>query len=221
MPGLSDHLRALSDHLQALADADLLALLERRPDAVQRGVAGFDRLAEDLVQPSSCRTALRALDHGAVQLLGLLVEVGRSATPARLTELLARSGPVPDAHVEQGLQRCLAAALAWPDGPAWTAAPGLARLGPGLLDTGPDLRTVVEDDTLTELRPVLQALGLPRARSQREAVEAVCGLVENPVLLRALLDTAPSGVAELIEHLATDGHGEVLQGDALIWCVPA
>ena len=67
---------ALSAHLRALPDQELLALLERRPDAVQRGVDGFDRLADALVQPSSCLSALTGLDAGAVQILGLLVETG-------------------------------------------------------------------------------------------------------------------------------------------------
>lgn len=210
MPGLSAHLRALSDEA-------LLALLERRPDVLLRGVTSFDALAARLGEPSSCLAALRHLDAAAVQLLGLLVEERLSAPVSRLTELLERTGPVPEGHVEGALARCAALALVWPDGGHWRAASGLGRIGEGLLDTGPSLRSVVGGHTLTVLRPTLQSLGLPPARSQREALEAVCGVVESPARLREVLDRAPDGVAALLDSLATTGHGEQHEGPALGW----
>ncbi|MCW2605379.1 MAG: hypothetical protein JWO60_72 [Frankiales bacterium] len=207
----------LSAYLQGLSDGALLGLLEKRQDVLLRGVSGFDALSGRLGEPSSCLGALRHLDAGAVQVLGLLVEERLSASARRLTALLERTGPVPDGHVEEALDRCASLGLAWPDGATWRAAKGLSLIGDGLLGTGPSLRSVLEGQTLTVLRPSLQALGLPPARSQREALAAVCGVVEAPSRLREVLAQAPDGVAELLEELATTAHGERLEGPALAW----
>lgn len=71
---------------------------------------------------------------------------------------------------------------------------------------------------LSQLRDVMQQLGLGGARSSHDAVEAVAGLFEDEKRLRAVLDTMPTEAGALVEHLAGDGHGSRLEGgDAERW----
>lgn len=199
--------------LRSLSAAELTALLERRPDLLQRPPANLDDLAARLSQPQSTTSALQLVDRTAVQVAALLASLGGRATARQLADALGRTAPVQEPVVTGALKRLAAVALVWPvrDG-AWRSAAGLRHDADGLLGLAPPLRQLAMGMSLAQLRGVLELLGLGGARSTYDAVDALASAFEDEKWLRRVLDEAPPEAAALLEHLAGAGHGSLLDG---------
>lgn len=199
--------------LRTLSAAELTALLERRPDLLQRPPANLDDLAARLSQPQSTSSALQLVDRTAVQVAALLASLGGRATARQLADALGRTSPVQEPVVTGALKRLAAVALVWPvrDG-AWRSAAGLRHDADGLLGLAPPLRQLAMGLPLAQLRGVLELLDLGGARSTYDAVDALASAFEDEKWLRRVLDEAPPEAAALLEHLAGAGHGSLLDG---------
>ncbi|NMR20294.1 helicase-associated domain-containing protein [Cellulomonas fimi] len=125
-----------SEHLRSRSDAELVALLERRPDLASPAPSTLMSLAARATSRFSLERALAGVDASVLQVLEAVValhEVRPAVTPDDVAS--AVGAPVPDAvaHAETF-------ALLWTDAGALHPSPGLGELlGPYPAGLGPAL----------------------------------------------------------------------------------
>jgi len=216
--------------LSALPDADLVRLLERRPDLLAGPApASFPELAGRAGSPASLAAALRTLDLGALRLAELLAVVGLPTTVDALGEA---AGPGLDARrLRAGLGALAELGIALPGrhgviaGPPGLAAP-FGRPG-GL---GPPVAELAKVGVSAEqLHRVLANLSVPapptvgaapgsgvagrepapgagRTAGKAALVRAVSAALADPEVVALALEPAGADVRRLLdEALAAPG----------------
>jgi hypothetical protein len=216
--------------LSALPDADLVRLLERRPDLLAgQPPASFPELAGRAGSPASLAAALRTLDLGALRLAELLAVVGLPTTVDALGEA---AGPGLDARrLRAGLGALAELGIALPGRDGTIAGPpGLAApFGrPGGL--GPPVAELAKVGVSAEqLHRVLANLGVPappaggaapgsgvagrepapgagRTAGKAALVRAVSAALADPEVVALALEPAGADVRRLLdEALAAPG----------------
>jgi hypothetical protein len=199
--------------LSALPDADLVRLLERRPDLLAAPApATFPELAGRAGSPGSLAAALRTLDLGALRLAELLAVVG---LPTTVDALAAAAGPGLDVwRLRAGLRALAELGIALPDGDGGIAGPPrlAAPFGrPGRL--GPPVAELAKVGVSAEqLTRVLANLGVavPAAGGadggKAALVRAVSAALADPAVLARALRPASADVLRLLdEALAAPG----------------
>ncbi|MGV8967136.1 MAG: helicase-associated domain-containing protein, partial [Cellulomonas sp.] len=179
-----------SEHLRSRSDAELVTLLERRPDLANPSPSTLVALAARATSRFSLERALAAVDASVLQVLEAVVAL-HDVRPAVTADDVgtAIGAPMPDA-VAYGLE----IALLWGDQTSIHPAPGLGELlGPYPAGLGPLALTT--------------------------GAEAVLGTTFDDALAAAPLDAAAltSTVAALLADAPPGAH-EVL--DALTWNLP-
>ena len=195
--------------LSGLSDAELLRLLERRPDLCSPPApASFPELAGRAGTPASLAAALRTLDLGALRLAELLAVVGLPTTVPALAEA---AGPGLDpARLEAGLAALaeLGIALPGPDGTI-SGPPALgAPFGrPGGL--GPPVAELAKVGvSAVQLERILTNLGVPRPpwTGKADLVRAVSAALADPATVARAAAEADQGARRLLEEaMATAG----------------
>jgi hypothetical protein len=199
--------------LSALPDADLVRLLERRPDLLAAPApATFPELAGRAGSPGSLAAALRTLDLGALRLAELLAVVGLPTTVDALAEA---AGPGLDpGRLRAGLRALAELGIALPDGDGGIAGPPrlAAPFGrPGRL--GPPVAELAKVGVSAEqLTRVLANLGVAAPAAGEAAggkaalVRAVSAALADPAVLAGALEPASTDVLRLLdEALAAPG----------------
>jgi Helicase conserved C-terminal domain len=207
-----------------LPDADLVRLLERRPDLLAGPApASFPELAGRAGSPASLAAALRTLDLGALRLAELLAVVGLPTTVDALDEA---AGPALDRwRLRAGLAALAELGIALPDGDGGISGPpGLAApFGrPGGL--GPPVAELAKVGVSAEqLQRVLANLGVAQAPAgeavgtrpagrggatagKAALVRAVSAALADPEVVARALAPAGADVRRLLdEALAAAG----------------
>jgi Helicase conserved C-terminal domain len=205
--------------LEALPDADLVRLLERRPDLLTAPApATFPELAGRAGSPASLAAALRTLDLGALRLAELLAVVGLPTTPGALA---AAAGPgLAPERLHAGLRALaeLGIALPAPDGtvagpPRLAAAFGRpGRLGPPVAElakVGVSAEQLAR--VLANLAPAGAGAPAGPAGGKAGLVLAVGDALADPeVVARALAGAGAEALRLLDEALAAPGPITVL-----------
>ncbi len=203
-------MRALSDWLSALDAAELTVVLGHRPDAL-RGVEprGPVELAQRLAGPYSIAAALQLAPTPVLELLEALLALGVPDRQA-LLRLLDDGGSTDHVdRVDQVLGWLRERAIVWPDADAdaddgcGLAYPGaLHDLMPTPLGLGMPARRLLEPTPAATLNKVLTRLGLPRQSTKHATLNALVAALSAPERVRALVASAPSGVADELGRLA-------------------
>jgi len=203
-----------------LPDADLVHLLERRPDLLAGPPpASFPELAGRAGSPASLATALRTLDLGALRLAELLAVVGLPTTVDALAEA---AGPGLDARrLRAGLGALAELGIALPgrDG-AIAGPPGLAApfgrpggLGPPVAElakvgvSAEQLQRVLANlDIAAGVAGREPAAGAGRTAGKAALVRAVSAALADPEVVARALEPAGADVRRLLdEALAAPG----------------
>jgi hypothetical protein len=215
--------------LSALPDADLVRLLERRPDLLAGPApASFPELAGRAGSPASLAAALRTLDLGALRLAELLAVVGLPTTVDALGEA---AGPGLDARrLRAGLGALAELGIALPGrdgviaGPPRLAAPfgrpgglgppvaELAKVGVSAeqlqrvlanLVVPPPAGGEAQGGGVAERAP---ASGAGRTAGKPDLVRAVSAALADPQVVARALEPAGADVRRLLdEALAAPG----------------
>ncbi|HET8600859.1 MAG TPA: helicase C-terminal domain-containing protein [Segeticoccus sp.] len=215
MPRTAD---SLPDWLSGLDEAELVELLEERPDVVHHPAPrDVLELAERLDHPMSLSAAVTRLPRPAVELLQVLLALGGSATLDRAAQLLRPVGwagePTSDdeasAYLEsrEGVQATLplltAAGLAWPGREDRIRTPPSLRLAlRPALGLGAPLEVLLQAVSVSRLQQAQTLLGLPRGGTKDVVVDSVANHLSDPGTVRALVASAPPTVAEHLRALA-------------------
>jgi Helicase conserved C-terminal domain len=199
--------------LAALPDADLVRLLERRPDLLAAPApATFPELAGRAGSPGSLAAALRTLDLGALRLAELLAVVG---LPTTVEALAAAAGPGLDpGRLRASLHALAGLGIALPAGDGAIAGPPrlAAPFGrPGGL--GPPVAELAKVGVSAEqLTRVLANLGVAApaggeaSGGKAALVRAVSAALADPAVLARALEAASAEVLRLLdEALAAPG----------------
>ena len=203
-----------------LPDADLVHLLERRPDLLAGPPpASFPELAGRAGSPASLAAALRTLDLGALRLAELLAVVGLPTTVDALAEA---AGPGLDARrLRAGLGALAELGIALPgrDG-AIAGPPGLAApfgrpggLGPPVAElakvgvSAEQLQRVLANlDIAAGVAGREPAAGAGRTAGKAALVRAVSAALADPEVVARALEPAGADVRRLLdEALAAPG----------------
>jgi hypothetical protein len=212
-----------ADALAALTDAELEAMLERRPDlrAGQPPVS-FPELASRAGGPASIAAACAGLDAGTLQLAELIALIG---LPTSIEALAHAAGPgLSDDELDARLARLAGLGLALPgeDGTV-SGPPGLAagferpgRLGPGVADLAKvELRQELLSRIAAHYRvdaaaetPEAQLPALPgvagvgeRGSVKAGLVRAVATVLSDPAAVAASLREAPPAARKLLDRV--------------------
>jgi Helicase conserved C-terminal domain len=204
--------------LSRLDEAELAALLSRRPD-VLLGAQPRDlgELAERMRHPMSLVTALRAGPLPCVQVAEAAQALGEGCTRADLAGFLTDSGPHHRVNVDRIVDRLIADAVFWTeDGAQFELPDGLADIFPSPLGLGQPLRALLNDHPVEAMRRIQSALGLPKQKNRAETLAALVAHLGKAGNIRAILAKAPADVSE---YLATTA-GERMREDELIYYDP-
>jgi hypothetical protein len=167
--------------------------------------ADLPALAERLQRPAALQTALRTLPQPGHELLGLLVHLGRRHRPVPRATLAHQLGlPADDPGLTGALDLLAARALAWPDQDGALHVPAeLARAFPHPLGLGADAARLYRETPADRLRQIAIACGRPDPGPHRDdAYAAVRAALADAPAVRALADTAPPEVRDLLHAMA-------------------
>jgi Helicase conserved C-terminal domain len=191
----------------ATLDADRLAdVLVRRPDTLTPPPRNLPELAGRLQTRDSVALALESLPLPAVQLVEVMQSLGGpSVTPDRLAAVFGR--PAGDPDLDATLSALAQRGLVWPDpvggafcmaGPLWSAFPYPLRLG------APAER-LLHPLPAAKLAEIAAALGLPTARTKKDALRATCHRLADAEAVRTLVEGAPKPARQLLMDTARNG----------------
>ena len=175
-----------SEHLRSRSDAELVTLLERRPDLANPSPSTLVALAARATSRFSLERALAAVDASVLQVLEAVVALHDVRPVVTADDVAAAIGaPMPDA-VAHGLE----IALLWGDQTAVHPTPGLGELlGPYPAGLGPlALTTGAEGILGTTFDAALAAAPLDAAALTRKVA--------------TLLADAPPGAHEVLDALS-------------------
>ncbi|MDG4832091.1 helicase-associated domain-containing protein [Solwaraspora sp. WMMD1047] len=213
--------------LRALGEAELDALLRRRPDATAAPLpASLAELADRLNQPRSLIAALRQLDRPTLQVAEALAALGGEADRTTLDRLLgvtpadpagaepagsaAPAGSVAAAGRERAavVDRALAtlhgyALLTDRDRPRLTEAMAGAWEAP--LGLGVPVAEAVRYHSADGLRRCLRLLDLKPATRKADLLAQLIAAYRDPELIRRVVATAPPATRELLMKSALTG----------------
>jgi hypothetical protein len=180
------------------ADA-LAALLSRRPEVLAPPAPrDLPELASRLQGRLGVLRAYQTLTLPAVQ----LVDVMNAYRCRRCAELVAIVGEDMAAGVDQALVTLAELALVWEFDGQLSVAGELASLHRYPLGLGPDVATLLDRRTPTELRGLAAALGLDVPASKREAVRELAARYADGEWVRNLAATASPTVRAVLDALA-------------------
>jgi len=177
VPARSSAPHTLTEWLRGWTDAQLLALLRRRPDLALPAPVDLSMLASRASVRTSLSRALDSLDAWTLRVLEVLVCLGPDAS---LADVQSWFDPALDADVRAGVDRLQDWALVW--GPPDRLRPvGTVRevLGPypaGLGRATADLYAAVNDIALA---PLLRRLGLPPSTQPRSGSSAATAILQQ------------------------------------------
>lgn len=209
--------RPLNDQLRDWSTQQISALLERRADLVHpQPPTDFAGLAERAQDQHSLRLAIGGTFLPENRLLQVVV----CCRPAVPLEEFARALPegVGLADVERWLSSLEAAALVWRHEGRLHCSKALRNVMP--TSTGPPLQMLVEQQTTDYVKSALgllrttveeRGLGTPERRwigpggrppRKAELVEALESLLATPEVVKAVIESGPTGVAEIATAIA-------------------
>ena len=192
--------QTLTEWLRGWTDAQLVALLRRRPDLALPAPVDLNMLASRASVRTSISRALDGLDAFTLRTLEVLVCASPDASLSSVQEWFARSCA---ADVAAAVDRLADWALVWGE-----AVPGCTRWAPSGRCSGPypaglgrraaDLYAAINDIALA---PLLRRLGLPPATQPRSGSSAAAAIIDQaPQLLadcspaeRSILDRLAGG----------------------------
>ncbi|MEY9925897.1 hypothetical protein ABH926_000517 [Catenulispora sp. GP43] len=191
--------RSLADELRSWPVERLANLLAARPDLAVPPPASIAALAERASQRASVALAMDRLDAFTLQVLQALAVSPEPVTAASTTELLGLS--VLD-EVADAIADLRDAALLWgPDEALRPLVNAREALGENPVGLGPPLASALNNSSPAGMQGFLHRLGLPATPDPVSAVGSISALAADPPRMRAVLDSAPSGVEAVLEKL--------------------
>lgn len=191
--------------LASLSADDLAAVLARRREVLGGPpVSSLTGLAGRLQESEAVIAAAGALPLPALQVIEVLQAFGGPLVG--LDKLAAALGCKPDdAELVATLTVLAQRALVWPDGDELRMAGPLWHAFEHPLQLGPPARHLLESASVSELREIASALGLPRGRTRATALADVCAVLADGERVRALVAAAPVAARDMLAKVAWDG----------------
>jgi hypothetical protein len=189
----------LAPWLDTLSGDALAALLRRRPEVLAPPAPrDLGELASRLQRRLGVLRAYQTLTLPAVQ----VVDVLTAYRCRRRAELIAIVGEGKEAGVDRALASLAELALVWEFDGQLTVAGELASLHRFPLRLGPDVATLLDRRTPSELRGLAAALGLDVPASKREAVRELAARYADGEWVRSLVATGSPTARALLGALA-------------------
>jgi hypothetical protein len=189
----------LAPWLGTLSADALAALLRRRPEVLAPPPPrDLGELAGRLQGRLGVLRAYQTLTLPAVQ----VVDVLTAYRCRRRAELIAIVGENKKADVDQSLANLAELALVWESDGQLTVAGELASLHRYPLRMGPDVATLLDRRTPSELRGLAAALGLDVPASKQQAVRELAARYADGAWVRSLVATGSPTVQALLGALA-------------------
>ena len=194
----------LRDWLAARSDAELAALLRRRPDLALPAPGDLATLAARAVVRSSVQRAVDRLDAFALRLLGVVVAAYDDGD-GTAAEVAARMPDVDPSVLRDRIADLMALALVRDDpgtGDLLPVGPVSAALGGRRSGFGRGAAHVFSNASDAQVSPVLRTLGLPDVRQPR-AAQLIAGFLADQDRLEALLADAPDDARAVLQRLSS------------------
>jgi hypothetical protein len=179
--------------------ARLANLLVTRPDLAVPPPASIAALAERASQRASVALAMDRLDAFTLQVLQALAV---SPEPVTASSTAALLGLADEGEVAEAVTLLRDMALLWgPDEALRPLVNAREALGENPVGLGPPLASALNNSSPAGMQEFLRRLGLPPTPDPVSAVGAISALAADPPRMRAVLDSAPSGVEAVLEKL--------------------
>jgi Helicase conserved C-terminal domain/WYL domain len=195
----------LVNWLREQPDDDLARLLMARPDLLHPVPSDIEVLAARAAGRASVEIALDRLDVGALQVVEAMV-LSPDPTDVHALAVLLDVAP---ARLAPALDRLRQAVVVWGRDDQLRLLPVVRDLMPAPAALGPPARTLLEHVPRSQLAGLVADLGLASVGDPTlgvaaaiTAVDALAGVLEDPVQLGDLLDRAPAPAREVVELLA-------------------
>lgn len=205
---------ALEPWLSALGEAELAALLRRRPE-VCRGTPPYDlrEMAERMWHASSLVAALHCRSLPCLQLVEAAQLLGDGCSVTELAELLAGDGPADhaDEHdVAAVISELVEYGIVIPDDAGRLLVPdAISGFITSPLGLGAPVRILLEGLTVDAMRRIQVALGLGRATNRAGTAASLEAYFRSQEAILATLATAPGEVlAYLVALIGDPDHDE-------------
>jgi len=191
--------RSLADELRSWPVERLANLLAMRPDLAVPPPASIAALAERASQRASVALAMDRLDAFTLQVLQALAVSPEPVTAASTAALLG----VPEGgEVAEAIGQLRDTALLWgPDEGLRPLVNAREALGENPVGLGPPLASALNNSSPAGMQEFLRRLGLPATPDPVSAVGSISALAADAPRMRAVLDSAPSGVEAVLEKL--------------------
>lgn len=207
--------------LHALDQAEMTALLERRPDVTDGApVQDLADLADRLVEPWGALQAIGYLPLPAVQVLEVLAAAGDGASIARAIAVLRpqECSPAEAVRVADGVNAAVDAligvGLIWPGGDRHKSpldptaplivSPGVRAVIPSPLGLGRCVRDLAGQTNSPTLQRITRRWGLDVVKRKADLVDAVATQLGSPDSVWRIADSAPVTVLETLLDIADD-----------------
>lgn len=192
--------RSLSAWLRTRSDEELAALLAARADLTVPVPRDVGALASRACVRLSVLRALERLDRFSLQLAEALCLLPETSSYDEVRGLVGTAAP--DQSVRAGLDRLGSLALAWGADDALHLVAAVRELvTPYPAGLGRPVAVCLAGHSRQQLVPVLAALGLPAAPTQRAALDAIAGVFRTRDRLMSLLARAPDKAREALREL--------------------
>jgi hypothetical protein len=179
---------SLTEWLRTCSDAELVALLRRRPDLALPAPVDLATLASRASVRTSISRALDSLDAFTLRVLEVLVCLGPDASAENAQSWFA---PADQRAVAEAIRRLHEWVLVWGDDgrlhPVGAVREVLGAYPAGLGRSAEDLFAAVNDIALA---PLLRRLGLPPATQPRSGISAAAAILQRLPQLLAECDEA-------------------------------
>ena len=193
---------SLTGWLRERSDAELAALLRRRPDLALPAPADLSTLASRLSVRTSVQRVVDGLDAFTLRVLEAFALTSAADTAVAVRASAALLGDVALSDVENAVRELLTLSLAWGDLENATLLPtvkdALGAYPAGLGRPAALLLSLVSD---VQLAPVLHSLGLPPAGQPRAGASIAEVLADNDRLAELLAQLDPAE-REVLDRLA-------------------
>jgi Helicase conserved C-terminal domain len=193
--------------LRGLEEGELASFLERRPDALRGAVPrDFVELAQRLDHVDSLTRALTSLCLPCLQLAEAIQALGGACSRSALTDFLTDSGPDHQSNVDHIVEQLVAIAVVTRGERGRLELPdAMAQIFANPLRLGEPLYILLRDCNVEAMRNIQHMLGLARGKNRSEIVESLLAVLGDAGRVRAILGSAPAGIAAYLEALADGG----------------
>jgi hypothetical protein len=193
---------SLTEWLRGRSDAQLVDLLQRRPDLALPAPADLAMLASRLGVRTSVQRAVDSLDAFALRVLEALV-LSAGGDGASVSDAGALLGDdISATDLTRGIGELLELGLVWGDADEPRLVSSVAEaVGPHPAGLGRPAKTLLRHVSDLQLAPVLRSLGLPPA-AQPRAGAAVAEVLASPQRVAELIERSDGPEREVLDRLA-------------------